>query len=71
MIEKEQKWDSLYAQMDREAIAKLKEKGVKEIKFPPEEEKWFLNLAITKEWEDVVKQDPVNANKVKKFVFGN
>lgn len=71
MIEKEQKWDSLYAQMDREAIAKLQEKGVKEIKFSPEVEKWFLNLAITKEWEDVVKQDPVNANKVKKFVFGN
>ena len=71
MIEKEQKWESLYARMDREAIEKLKEKGVKEIKFSPEDEKWFFNLAITKEWEDIVKQDPVNANRLKKFVFGN
>ena len=71
MIEKEQKFETLYARMDREAIEKLKEKGVKEIKFSPEDEKWFFNLAITKEWEDIVKQDPVNANRVKKFVFGN
>ncbi len=71
MIEKEQKWESIYIQMDREEIAKLKGKGVKEIKFSPEDEKWFLNLAITKEWEDIIKQDPVNANRVKKFVFGN
>ncbi len=71
LIEKERKWEPLYDKMDREAIEKLKEKGVKETKFSPEDEKWFFNLAIMKEWEEAVKKDPVNANKVKKFVFGN
>jgi hypothetical protein len=71
LIEKEQRWEPLYDKMERDAVEKLKEKGVKEIKFSPEDEKWFFNLAITKEWEDVVKKDPVNAAKVKKFVFGN
>lgn len=49
----------------------MKEKGIKEIKFLSEDEKWFVNLAITKEWEGIVKEDPVNANRVRKFVFGN
>ncbi len=71
LIEKNQKWAPFFDKMDVDAVEKLKEKGIKEIKFSPEDEKWFVNLAITKEWEDVVKQDPVNADKVKKFVFGN
>jgi TRAP-type C4-dicarboxylate transport system substrate-binding protein len=71
LIEKEKKWEPLYDKMDRDAIEKLREKGVKEIKFSPEDEKWFFNLAIMKEWDDAVKKDPVNAKKVKKFVFGN
>lgn len=71
MIEIEKKWESIYIQMDREERAKLTGKGVKEIKFSPEDEKWFVNLALTKEWEDIVKQDSVNANRVKKFIFGN
>jgi len=69
--EKEQKWEPLYDKMERDAVEKLREKGVKEIKFSPEDEKWFFNLAITTEWGDAVKKDPVNADKVKKFVFGN
>jgi TRAP-type C4-dicarboxylate transport system substrate-binding protein len=69
MIEKERKWEPLYDQMDREAIAKLKEKGVKEIKFSPEDEKWFVNLALAKEWEDVLKEDPVNGERLRKIAF--
>jgi len=71
MSEWEKKWEPVWAKLDREEIAKMKGKGVREIKFSPEDEKWFLNLALTKEWEDIVKQDPVNANRVKKFIFGN
>ncbi|MBP1695392.1 MAG: hypothetical protein H6Q41_580 [Deltaproteobacteria bacterium] len=71
MSEKEKKWEAIYIQMDGEERAKLRGKGVKEIKFSPEDEKWFVNLALTKEWEDIVKQDPVNANRVRKFIFGN
>jgi TRAP-type C4-dicarboxylate transport system substrate-binding protein len=71
LIEKNQKWAPFFDKMDVDAVEKLKGKGIKEIKFSPEDEKWFVNLAITKEWEDVVKKDPVNANKVKKFIFGN
>ena len=69
MIEKEQKWERLFDRMDREAIGKLKEKGVKEIKFSPEDEKWFVNLALTTEWEDILKDDPVNGARLKKIAF--
>jgi TRAP-type C4-dicarboxylate transport system substrate-binding protein len=67
MIEKERKWESLFERMDREARAKLNEKGIKEIKFSPEDEKWFVNLALTKEWEDVLKDDPVNGERLRKI----
>ena len=71
MSEKEKKWESIFIQMDGEERGKLKGKGVKEIKFSPEDEKWFVNIALTKEWEDITKQDPANANRVRKFIFGN
>lgn len=70
MIEKEQKWAPIFDQIVRESIEKMKEKGVKEIKFSPEDEKWFVNLALTKEWEDVVKEDPVNGKRIRKIVLG-
>jgi TRAP-type C4-dicarboxylate transport system substrate-binding protein len=69
MIEKEKKWEPLYDQMDREARAKLSGKGIKEIKFSPEDEKWFVNLALTKEWEDILKDDPVNGERLRKIAF--
>jgi len=69
MIEKEKKWEPLYDRMDREARAKLSGKGVKEIKFSPEDEKWFVNLALTKEWEDILKDDPVNGERLRKISF--
>jgi TRAP-type C4-dicarboxylate transport system substrate-binding protein len=69
MIEKERKWEPLFDRMDREAIVKLKEKGVKEIKFPAEDEKWFANLALVKEWEDILKADPVNGERLRKIAF--
>lgn len=71
MIEKEQKWEPLYDQMDRDAIVKLKEKGVKEINFSPEDEKWFVSLAQTTEWEDIIKDDPVNGKRLRKIVLGD
>ncbi len=71
MVEFEKKWEPVWAKLDQEEIARMKEKGIKEIKFSPDDEKWFMNLAITKEWEDIAKDDPVNANRIKKFVFGN
>ena len=55
--------------MDRDAIAKLKEKGVKEIKFSPEDEKWFVNLAYTEEWKDIMKEDPLNGERLRRIPF--
>ena len=69
MIEKEKKWEPLYDQMDRDAIAKLKEKGVKEIKFSPEDEKWFVTLAYTEEWKDIMKEDPLNGERLRRIPF--
>jgi TRAP-type transport system periplasmic protein len=69
MIEKEKKWEPLFDQMDRDAIAKLKEKGIKEIKFSAEDEKWFVNLAYTEEWKDIMKDDPVNGERLRRIKF--
>jgi len=70
IIEKEREWEALYDKMDKDAIVKLREKGVKEIKFSPEDEKWFVNLAQTTEWEDIIKADPVNGKRLRKIVMG-
>jgi TRAP-type C4-dicarboxylate transport system substrate-binding protein len=69
IIEKEKKWQPLYGKMDEEARAKLREKGIKEIRFSPEDEKWYVDLA-NGEWDDVVKADPVNGKKMRKIVLG-
>jgi TRAP-type C4-dicarboxylate transport system substrate-binding protein len=69
MIEKENEWTPLYKKMDEEAIAKLKKKGIKIIKFSPEDEKWYVDLA-NREWDDVVKADPVNGKKMRKIILG-
>ena len=70
IVEKEREWEALYDQMDKEAIVKLREKGVKEIKFSPEDEKWFVDLAQTTEWGDIIKAAPVYGKRLRKIVLG-
>jgi len=35
--------------------------------FSPEEEKWFVDLALSEEWEDIMKMDRVNGERLRKI----
>jgi len=63
----ERKYDAVWRKYDEEARAKLRQAGIQEITFSPEDAKWYEDLAYSTEWEDVIKDDPVNGPKLKKL----
>jgi hypothetical protein len=46
----------------------MQNKGMKVIKFSPEDTKWYIDLAYKAGWDEVTKQNPELAPKLKKFL---
>jgi TRAP-type C4-dicarboxylate transport system substrate-binding protein len=70
MAEFERKYDPVWAKYDEEARAKLRAAKVQEITFSPEDTKWYVDLAYSTEWEDLVKLAPDYGPKLRKIIMG-
>lgn len=67
-IEMEKKWYSLMLDYYSGVYKKLESKGIKYIKFSPEDERWFLDTIYNESWEWVIKQDPDYGSRLKKLL---
>ena len=56
--EYEKKTHAAQVSLQDEITRKLLESGMEEIKFSPEDEKWYLNMAYTEGWKAALKKSP-------------
>ncbi|WP_457551095.1 TRAP transporter substrate-binding protein DctP [Desulfobacula sp.] len=68
MIENEKEYTPIMADIAEKEYAELQKKGMKVIKFSPEETKKYLELAYQAGWDDVIKSNPELGPKLKKML---
>lgn len=68
MIENEKKYVSVMAGIADKEFQDMQKKGMKVIKFSPEDTKWYVDLAYEAGWEDVIRQNPELGPKLKKML---
>ena len=68
MIENEKKYVSVMAGIADKEFQEMQKKGMKVIKFSPEDTKWYVDLAYEAGWEDVIRQNPELGPKLKKML---
>jgi len=68
MIENERNSSKIMAEIAEEELQKMQERGMKLIKFSPEDSKWYIELAYEAGWEEVIKQDPELGPKLQKLL---
>ncbi|MFH1488671.1 MAG: TRAP transporter substrate-binding protein DctP [Pseudomonadota bacterium] len=65
--EYEAKTNAAQVSLEDEVTRKLLESGMEEIKFSPEDEKWYLNMDYTEGWKAALKKSP-RVEQLKKLV---
>jgi len=68
MIENEKKYSSIMADISEKEYAQLQAKGMKVIKFSPEETKAYVDLAYKAGWDEIIKQNPTLGSKLQKML---
>lgn len=68
MIENERNSSKIMADIAEKELQKMQERGMKLIKFSPEDSKWYIDLAYEAGWEEVVKQNPELGPKLQKLL---
>ena len=68
MIENERNSSKIMAEIEEKELQKMQERGMKLIKFSPEDSKWYIDLAYEAGWEEVIKQDPELGPKLQKLL---
>ncbi len=68
MIENEKNSSKIMAEIAENEILKMQERGMKLIKFSPEDSKWYIDLAYEAGWEEVIKQNPELGPKLQKLL---
>ena len=65
MIENEKKYMPIMADIAEKELAEMQAKGMKMIKFSPEDTKWYVDLAYEAGWDEVIAQNPEIGPKLK------
>ena len=68
MIENEKEYAKIMVDVSEKEYQGMQNKGMKVIKFSPEDTKWYIDLAYKAGWDEVTKQNPELAPKLKKFL---
>jgi len=68
MIENEKKFTKIFEELGEKELKAMQAKGMKMIKFTPEDTKWYVDLAYKAGWDEVVKKSPELGPKLLKLL---
>ncbi len=69
MMENEAKFTKIFEELGEKELKAMQAKGMKLIKFSPEDTKWYIDLAYNAGWDEVFKKAPELGPKLKKLNF--
>lgn len=68
MIENEAKFTKVFEELGEKELNAMQAKGMKFIKFTPEDSKWYVDLAYKAGWDEVIKKSPEIGPKLYKLL---
>jgi len=68
MVENEKQYVKVMAGIAEKEYDEMQKKGMKVIKFSPEDTRWYVDMAYEAGWEEVIKQNPTLGPKLKKML---
>ncbi|MBW1721763.1 MAG: TRAP transporter substrate-binding protein DctP [Deltaproteobacteria bacterium] len=68
MIANERKYSRVMADIAEKELQEMQKRGMKLIKFSPEDSRWYVDLAYEAGWEEVIKQNPELGTKLRKLL---
>jgi hypothetical protein len=68
MIQNEKEYSKVMAGIAEKEFAEMQKRGMKVIKFSPEDSKWYVDLAYEAGWEEVIKQNSDLGPKLQKML---
>jgi len=68
MIENEAKYTKVFEELGEKELKAMQAKGMKMIKFTPEDTQWYVDLAYKAGWDEVLKKSPDLGAKLKKLL---
>jgi TRAP-type C4-dicarboxylate transport system substrate-binding protein len=68
MIENEAKFTKVYVELGEKELKAMQAKGMKFVKFSPEDTKWYVDLAYKAGWDEVIKKSPEIGPKLYKLL---
>lgn len=68
MIENEEKYEKVFMELGEKELKAMQDKGMKLIKFSPEDTQWYVDMAYKAGWDEVVKKSPDLGAKLKKLL---
>jgi TRAP-type C4-dicarboxylate transport system substrate-binding protein len=68
MIENETKFTKVFEELGEKELKAMQAKGMKFIKFTPEDTKWYVDLAYKAGWDEVIKKSPEIGPKLYKLL---
>lgn len=68
MIENETKFTKVFEELGEKELKAMQAKGMKLIKFTPEDTQWYVDLAYKAGWDEVFKKAPELGPKLKKLL---
>lgn len=68
MIENEEKYEKVFAELGEKELKAMQDKGMKFVKFSPEDTKWYVETAYKAGWDEVLKKSPELGTKLQKLL---
>lgn len=68
MIENEEKYEKVFMELGEKELKAMQDKGMKFVKFSPEDTKWYVDMAYKAGWDEVIKKSPELGAKLQKLL---
>ena len=68
MIENEAKFTKVFEELGEKELKAMQAKGMKFVKFTPEDTRWYVDLAYKAGWDEVIKKSPELGPKLNKLL---
>lgn len=68
MIKNEKEYSKVMAEIAEKEYQEMQKRGMKVIKFSPEDTKWYVDLAYEAGWDEIIKQNSTLGPKLKKLL---
>jgi TRAP-type C4-dicarboxylate transport system substrate-binding protein len=68
MIENEEKYEKIFVELGEKELKAMQGKGMKFVKFSPEDTKWYVDTAYKAGWDEVIKKSPELGPKLKNLL---